>query len=92
GTRLKILDALAMGMPVVSTTFAASGLSLSHGRHLLLADTSADFIERIVQLLSDMTLRQDLGSSGSGIVKSTYSWDVIGKSLCDAYAIAHSLR
>jgi glycosyltransferase involved in cell wall biosynthesis len=46
GTRLKILDALAMGMPVVSTTFAASGLALRDGKHLLIADTAEAFVSK----------------------------------------------
>lgn len=92
GTRLKILDALAMGMPVVSTTFAASGLSLSQGKHLFLADTTEDFVDRVVHLLANEGLRKNLSSGGREIVTSTYSWEVIGKSLCEAYAVAHDLR
>ena len=91
GTRLKILDALAMGMPVVSTTFAASGLSLSHGKHVLLADTSADFVSAIMQLLTSQSLREDLSMAGREFVSSTYSWEVIGKSLSEAYACAQTL-
>ena len=91
GTRLKILDALAMGMPVVSTTFAASGLSLSHGKHVLLADTSADFVSAIMQLLTSQSLREDLSVAGREFVSSTYSWEVIGKSLNEAYACAQTL-
>jgi glycosyltransferase involved in cell wall biosynthesis len=90
GTRLKILDALAMGMPIVGTTFAASGLSLNHGEHLLLADNSVDFIKRVIQLLSNPVLRQNLSTGGRGIVNSTYAWEVIGKSLDRAYAFAHA--
>jgi glycosyltransferase involved in cell wall biosynthesis len=90
GTRLKILDALAMGMPVVSTTFAASGLSLSHGKHLLLADTSADFMNAIVQLLTTEAMRRTLSIAGREIVTSTYSWEVIGASLSEAYVAAHA--
>lgn len=90
GTRLKILDALAMGMPVVSTTFAASGLSLSHGKHLLLADTSEDFMNAIVQLLTTEAMRRTLSIAGREIVTSTYSWEVIGASLSEAYVAAHA--
>lgn len=92
GTRLKILDALAMGMPVVSTTFAASGLSLRHGKHLLLADTPADFMNAIVQLLRTDGLRKNLSIDGRQVVTSTYSWEVIGHSLSEAYAAAHTRR
>jgi Glycosyltransferase len=85
GTRLKILDALAMGMPVVSTTFAASGLALHDAQHLLIADTPETFIERIVRLLSDKTLRQRLAQGALDVVTRTYSWDTIGHSLVKAY-------
>lgn len=92
GTRLKILDALAMGMPIVSTTFAASGLCLNHGRHVLLADSPDDFANRVLQLLSDTMLRESLSLAGRQVVDSLYSWDVIGRSLWDTYALAHSLN
>ncbi len=90
GTRLKILDALAMGMPVVSTTFAASGLFLSHGKHLLLADTSEDFINAVVQLLTTEAIRRTLSMAGRQIVTSTYSWEVIGANLSEAYVAAYA--
>lgn len=85
GTRLKILDALAMGMPVVSTTFAASGLVLRDGAHLLIADTPETFREQIVRLLADTSLRQRLAQGAVDIVRQTYSWDTIGRSLVAAY-------
>ncbi len=92
GTRLKILDALAMGMPVVSTTFAASGLSLSHEEHLILANTPAEFIAGIVRLLTNGALRHNLSNAGRAIVGNTYSWEIIGHSLAQAYATAATRR
>lgn len=92
GTRLKILDALAMGMPVVSTTFAASGLALVHNKHLLLADTSQSFIQAVLQLLGDDALRKTLSLAGREVITSMYSWEVIGHSLCQAYVFAHRQR
>lgn len=85
GTRLKILDALAMGMPVVTTTFAASGLALQDGQHLLMADTSEHFIENTLRLLSDKVLRQSLTHGATDVVTRKYSWETIGHSLLDAY-------
>ena len=90
GTRLKILDALAMGMPVVSTTFAASGLLLHHERHLLLADTSDSFARAILLLLETRSLRQSLSAEGRQVVASIYSWEVIGHNLSHAYALART--
>jgi len=92
GTRLKILDALAMGMPIVSTTFAASGLRLYDGKHLLLADTPDDFVGKVCRLLSDKAQRADLALASREVVVSTYAWEVIGQRLRDAYAAANSLR
>ncbi len=90
GTRLKILDALSMGMPIVSTTFAASGLCLKHERHMLLADSPDDFVHRVLQLLSNSMLRKRLSLAGRQVVDSLYSWNVIGRNLCDTYALAHT--
>lgn len=85
GTRLKLLDALAMGVPVVSTTFAASGLALSAGQHLLMGDTSESFIEGTLRLLSDKVLRQRLAQAAFGVVTREYSWETIGLSLVNGY-------
>ena len=90
GTRLKILDALAMGMPVVSTTFAASGLALQHGKHLLMADTTETFVASTLRLLSDVVLRQNLAREGLDRVMQMYSWETIGDSLVHAYENAAS--
>lgn len=85
GTRLKILDALAMGMPIVSTTFAASGLALRDGEHLLLADTPEAFVQQVVNLLSGKELRWRLAQNAREMAERTYSWHTIGRSLAAAY-------
>lgn len=92
GTRLKILDALAMGMPIVSTTFAASGLDLRDGDHLLLADTPEAMIEQIRRVLDDKALREQLAQGAVNVVRQTYSWDTIGHSLQAAYEAAFELK
>ena len=85
GTRLKILDALAMGVPLIGTSFACSGLSLKDGNHVLLADTPEDFAYQIERVLADSALRSILAAAGRDAVERLYSWNVIGKSLIDAY-------
>jgi len=92
GTRLKILDSLAMGVPVVATSFGASGLSLGHDTHLLLADTDEQFTEQTLHLLSDLSLRSRLASAGAKRVNEVYSWTVVGQTLMDAYDIAFTSR
>lgn len=85
GTRLKMLDALAMGVPIVSTTFAASGLALRNGQHLLLADTVEEFIESISRLIFDKVLRESIARRGLEIVTQLYCWETIGRDLSRAY-------
>ena len=92
GTRLKILDALAMGIPVIGTSFACSGLGLKGGKHVLLADTPEDFAHRIKQILTDEPLRRSLAEAGREIVEQQYSWTVIGKSLSNTYLNASRPR
>jgi glycosyltransferase involved in cell wall biosynthesis len=78
GTRLKILEALAMGRAVVSTSLGYEGLDLEEGRHLLVADEPAAFAARVTELLRDPARRAALGREGRRQVEETYDWRVIG--------------
>jgi glycosyltransferase involved in cell wall biosynthesis len=77
GTRLKILEALALGVPVVSTSKGAEGLILNNGEHLLLANTPMDFALATSRLLSDPPLARRLGEAGRQAVLARYDWRVI---------------
>ncbi len=77
GTRLKILEALAAGRPVVSTTLGAEGLHLESGRDLLLADTPAEFADAVVTLLECPDDARQLAAHGQETVRRLYSWDTI---------------
>lgn len=90
GTRLKILDALAMAMPLVATRVAVEGLDLIPDKHFLEASTAADFANAIERLDSDPALRQRLGEAGRQFVASRYDWVAIGAVLDDAYRAAAS--
>ena len=85
GTRLKILDSLAMGVPVVATPFAASGLSLEHGNHLLFGETPEQFADHTLRLLANPCLRSQLAGSGLRRVNELYAWAVVGQSLLNSY-------
>ncbi len=91
GTRLKILDALAMGMPLIGTTFACSGISVQDEKHVLLADTPEAFVNQVLRVLADPVLRANLASQGRDLVCQDYSWPVVGRSLLLAYREAASL-
>ena len=75
GTRLKILEAMAFGRAVVSTTLGAEGLDARGGEHLQLADTAEDFARAVINLLQDHALRQRLRRNARALVEQRYSWD-----------------
>ena len=74
GTRLKILEAMALGTPVISTTKGAEGLDAVHGQHLLLADTPDDFAAAILGLLSDAAARENIAKNACRFVQQRYDW------------------
>jgi glycosyltransferase involved in cell wall biosynthesis len=85
GTRLKILEAMALGRVVVSTTFGAEGLDVVDGEHVLLADTPRRFADATVRLLRDAGLRRRLSENARARVVSQYDWSAIGDELVRTY-------
>jgi polysaccharide biosynthesis protein PslH len=81
GTRLKILEAFAMGLPVVATSLGCEGLAFVPGGHLLVADTPEDLAEAIVRCLRDPQLRARLAAAGRALAVAEYSWDRSGARL-----------
>ena len=77
GTRLKILEALAMGKPVVTTTIGCEGLSVVDGEHLVVADDPQPFAEAVARLMTDRKLATELGRSGRALIERDYSWSVV---------------
>lgn len=78
GTRLKVLESLSFGKPLVATTEATRGLGLVPGLHYLAADTAREFAENCDLLLNNNTLARKLGRNGREFVLSRYTWkDVI---------------
>ena len=75
GTRLKILEAMAIGTPVVSTTKGAEGLGSISGEHLLIADTPNAFAIQVSRLLRDKSLRDQLSMNGKEFVNGRYNWE-----------------
>jgi glycosyltransferase involved in cell wall biosynthesis len=77
GTRFKILEALAMGKGVVSTTLGAEGFPVTRGKELLLADEAKDFARAVVSLLNAPEKRALLGRAGRAFVGARYDWRAI---------------
>jgi len=74
GMRVKILNALAQGLPMVSTTIGCEGITVQDGRHLLIADTPEEFAQATLRLLNDKSLADELGHNGRQLVQSTYDY------------------
>jgi glycosyltransferase involved in cell wall biosynthesis len=88
GTRLKILDAMAMGKCVVSTTVGCEGLEVKKGENILVADAPEDFANEILRVLGDDDLRRRIAAAGRTLVEKRYSWDIIGRELTRAHQCA----
>jgi glycosyltransferase involved in cell wall biosynthesis len=79
GTRLKILEAMAMHKPVVTTSIGGEGIDIVHGETALIADRPEDFAGAVVDLLRDPALREKLARNGNELVRQRYDWSVIGQ-------------
>ncbi len=81
GTRVKILEALAAGLPVVTTSKGAEGLDVISGEHLIIADTAHEFAVSVIRLLEDPDESLRLGQHGRALVEERYNWETIGRRL-----------
>jgi glycosyltransferase involved in cell wall biosynthesis len=77
GTRLKIIESMALRTPVVSTTKGAEGLGVHNGKEILLADTPEEFINAVMQILVDGDLRQEISTNAYRFVQENLDWSVI---------------
>jgi len=81
GTRVKIIEAWAAGVPVVSTTLGAEGLPARAGEHLLLADDAPGFLDAVSSLLSTPELRKRIGGAGRQLFECEFTWEAAWKCL-----------
>lgn len=85
GTRLKILEAMALGRPVLSTALGCEGLDVTPGDDILVADAPAELAWQTVHLLTNPDLCGRLAKNGRRLVESSYDWNVVGNSLLRVY-------
>ena len=85
GTRLKILEAMASSLPVVTTTVGAEGLGVKNGKEALVEDNLEDLVASTVKILKDPMLAQKLGTSGWDFVRKNYTWDISAQKLSRIY-------
>jgi len=79
GTRLKVLEAMASGLPVVSTKTGVAGLNVKHGKQALIATTNTGLAKEAVKLLKDGNLAKKIGREGQKHVKKFYDWKSVVK-------------
>jgi len=85
GTRLKILEAMALGRPVVSTAIGCQGLDVCNGEHLLIADSPEAFAAKTVQLIKEADLARRIVTNARELVVNHYDWDAIAGHLLQIY-------
>ena len=81
GTRLKILEAMAMGKAVVSTSVGCEGLAVTDQKNIFIADDAPAFARRVIELLNDPQARKQLEENGRALIEREYSWDIIGEKI-----------
>lgn len=90
GTKLKVMEAMATGIPVVSTSVGAEGIDIEPGVNILLGDTPADFARHVIRLLDNANERRRLAVSARRLVESKYDWHTIVPTLERVYLQALS--
>lgn len=86
GTRLKVLEGLAMGKPLVSTSVGCEGIHVCDGEHLLIADEAQALADAVLRVLSDAPLAASLARQGRALVEREYGWAAITAQLESFYA------
>jgi len=86
GLQVKNLEAMAMGVPVVTSSLGALGLDAKVGQDLLVADTPEAFAKHIIHLIESHDFRQAVGDAGRRLVEEKYSWDILVKQLEGVYS------
>jgi glycosyltransferase involved in cell wall biosynthesis len=85
GTRLKVLEAMAMGKALVATTLGCEGINAAPGRDLLIADDPAPFAAQVASLFADRDRADALGSAARGFVAGHFDWCIVAAPLDAAY-------
>ena len=85
GLQVKHLEAMAMGLPIVTTPLGANGLEGVWGEHLSVAETPEDFAEKTIQLIQNPQKRQEMGLAGQKLVRQKYDWRILGQQLEQVY-------
>lgn len=81
GTLNKVLEPMAMGLPVVSSPIGFEGIGATHGEEIILAKDKKEFVDSIINLLDDESYRQYIGEGGRNLVTREFGWDTVSEKL-----------
>jgi glycosyltransferase involved in cell wall biosynthesis len=91
GTRIKILDAFAMGLPVVSTSLGCEGLEVEDGNHIVIRDEPGAFAESLLQVISDPLRAERLRTYGRNFAEDRYDWEkILGRMEDELLNVTHT--
>jgi glycosyltransferase involved in cell wall biosynthesis len=92
GTRLKVLDAMAMGKAIVSHSIGCEGIEVEHDRDIVMADTAEETANAIIELFNDSARRDRIAANARLKAEHKYDWGVIAPVLTDAYEQAKACK
>jgi glycosyltransferase involved in cell wall biosynthesis len=81
GTRIKVLEAMALGTPVVANSNSINGLHVTPGENVLVGDTPRQIADALIRVMEDASLRAKLSAQGRALIEERYSWEVVGARL-----------
>ena len=85
GVRVKIIEGLALGKTIITTSIGASGIDCTHGENILIADTAKEFSDLMLRCLSDLKWAKAIGNNGLALAKKEFSRAEIGEKLMRFY-------
>jgi polysaccharide biosynthesis protein PslH len=88
GIKNKVLEAMAMAKPVVSTSIGVQGITMANKNDLMVTDDPDEFARQVINLLNDRQLRQIIGNNGRKLVTTRYSWETMADQLDDVFTEA----
>lgn len=83
GTRLKILEAMGFGVPVISTSIGAQGIEYTINENIVIADEENDFAEKLIDILRNKSKRISISQAAKNLVREKYDWNVIGNKMAN---------
>jgi glycosyltransferase involved in cell wall biosynthesis len=83
GTRLKVVEAMAMKKPIITTSIGCEGIEVTSGKNVLIADQAQDFADTVIDVLRDGISHQQIAENGYQLAKAKYDWSIIGDNMED---------